>query len=117
MLNTFRLIIQDILKIGKYIQRNEYPREMKQREQLALCRLRHGHTNITHFYLLTGSQRPRCTCRARLTIDHLFTCPENANERETFFPNHTIPLGEYDKCSSVLDFILSILIRFRRFKT
>ena len=46
------------------------------REEVALCRLRIGHTLATHRYLLCGDDRPRCSrCGEDLTVAHvLISC-------------------------------------------
>lgn len=63
-------------RIKPSIKKWIYPKDISRREQVVLCRMRIGHTNLTHLYLLAGSARPRCeTCRVRLTVQHIFTCP------------------------------------------
>ncbi|KAG5882520.1 hypothetical protein JTB14_006793 [Gonioctena quinquepunctata] len=64
-------------RIKPSIEKWFYPRELSRREQVTLCRTRIGHTNLTHLYLLAGSERPRCnTCRVRLTVHHFLSCPD-----------------------------------------
>ena len=50
----------------------------RRREQLVLCRLRLGHTYITHMYLLAGEDPPLCiSCQENLTVEHiLIHCAE-----------------------------------------
>nr|CAH7746935.1 unnamed protein product [Callosobruchus chinensis] len=54
-----------------------YPKELTRREQVILCRLRIGHTNLTHSHLLTRGTTPRCTnCDEILTVKHFLSeCP------------------------------------------
>lgn len=55
----------------------------KRREEVILCRLRLGHTRLTHSYLLEHSQRPECEqCDCPMTVQHILVeCPEFAVER------------------------------------
>lgn len=44
--------------------------------QVGMCRLRIGHTNATHLFLLSGDERPQCHhCHEVMTVPHFFTCP------------------------------------------
>ena len=57
--------------------------------EVILCRLRCGHTNITHAHLMNKTNAPTCIfCNEEpLTIDHLFSiCPSTAEARRTRFP-------------------------------
>ena len=41
-----------------------------------------GHTPLTHEYLITNSNKPRCQhCNDILTIEHIFKCPNLENQR------------------------------------
>ena len=46
-------------------------------QEVALCRLRIGHTYATHGYLLRGEEQPTCSrCAVPLTVSHvLLSCP------------------------------------------
>nr|CAH7735220.1 unnamed protein product [Callosobruchus chinensis] len=59
------------------IESLRYPKELTRREQVILCRLRIGHTNLTHSHLLTRGTTPRCTnCDEILTVKHFLSeCP------------------------------------------
>ena len=50
------------------------------RDEVALCRMRIGHTYATHKYLLCGEDRPECPlCRVPLTVAHvLLRCPRHS---------------------------------------
>ena len=52
-------------------------------DEVALCRLRIGHTYATHGYHLRGEDRPKCThCGETLTVAHvLLTCRRLAGKR------------------------------------
>ena len=54
-----------------------------------LCRLRIGHTNITHKYLMERGEPPTCEyCDEPLNVAHLLLdCPAYENERNLRFPN------------------------------
>ena len=44
----------------------------RRREEIVLCRLRIGHSFLTHRYLLAGEDPPECiSCQERLTVDHI----------------------------------------------
>ena len=59
----------------------------RRREQLVLCRLRLGHTYITHRYLLAGEDPPLCiSCQENLTVEHiLIHCAEYFDVRYQCF--------------------------------
>ena len=69
-------------------------------EEVALCRLRLGHTYATHRYLLCREDRPRCPrCAGPLSVRHvLVMCPHYEPERRRHFgqPSVSLPdlLGE-----------------------
>lgn len=65
--------------------------------EVALCRLRIGHTHITHSYLLTDANKPRChRCGGQLSVLHMLVVCEMCNiERKRHFHEiytHYIPL-------------------------
>ena len=47
------------------------------RAEIALCRLRIGHTHLTHKFLLEGGEVPECApCSSPLTVEHILVqCP------------------------------------------
>ncbi|KAG5867425.1 hypothetical protein JTB14_013822 [Gonioctena quinquepunctata] len=45
-------------RIKPSIKKWFHPKELSRREQVALCRTGIVHTNLTHLYLLAGSERP-----------------------------------------------------------
>ena len=53
------------------------------REEVVLCRLRLGHTRLTHSYIIDREPRTQCTrCQCRLSVQHvLVACPELDNAR------------------------------------
>ena len=57
-----------------------------------LCRLRIGHTNLTHGFLMDQSHQPYCQdCLVPLTIYHLLVeCPTYLEDRRVFGTNPTI---------------------------
>lgn len=65
----------------KHIKSNAYEQlpfpTNKRREQVALTRMRIGHTNLTHIHLLCGNRPPLCThCNEQQTVEHfIIECP------------------------------------------
>ena len=57
-----------------------------------LCRLRIGHTNLTHNFLMDRSPQPYCQdCLVPLTVYHLLVeCPTYLDDRRIFGTNQTI---------------------------
>lgn len=55
--------------------------------EVILCRLRIGHTHMTHNYLLTEEEQPTCDkCHEPLTVIHiLITCPHLEMLRKKYF--------------------------------
>ena len=64
------------------------PRE----DEVAICRIRLGHTKLTHSYLLERDQAPFCVgCDEPLTIEHiLIDCIEFSHIRPRFYSYHTM---------------------------
>ena len=63
------------------------PNRYRRREHLVLCRLRLGHTYMTHRYLLAGDDPPVCiSCQENLTVEHiLIDCAEYFHVRYQCF--------------------------------
>ena len=59
----------------------------KRREELVLCRIRIGHTYLTHRYLLVGDDQPECvSCQEPLTVSHILVhCAEYTHVRQLYF--------------------------------
>ena len=57
------------------------------REEVVLSRLRIGHTNLTHVYLIRREEQPQCTaCQCPLTVQHiLIECADFLETREKYF--------------------------------
>lgn len=55
--------------------------------EVILCRLRIGHTHLTHNFLLRGEQQVECEqCKEPLSVNHiLITCPAFEKERQHYF--------------------------------
>ena len=62
---------------------------MERRRETALCRLRIGHTRLTHGFLMSGDPPPFCEdCLVLLTVKHLLVeCPSLGDVRQRFFSN------------------------------
>ena len=60
---------------------------MKRSEEVALCRMRIGHTRLTHGFLMEGKPQTFCDdCLVPLTVKHLLSeCPNFFRERERHF--------------------------------
>ena len=59
----------------------------------ALCRLRIGHTRLTHSFRMEGKEdRPKCeTCQVFLTVRHIMTeCLDYQALREALLPGDTL---------------------------
>ena len=57
-------------------------RRPSRREEKILCRMRIGHTNLTHRFLLEGGNPPVCDhCQVQLTVEHILVCCPVLNGR------------------------------------
>lgn len=72
------------------------------REEVVLCRLRIGHSHLTHSYLLKGEPFPECiTCQCRLTIKHIMLdCIEYDFIRTTYFKDNLNLKSIFENVSS-----------------
>jgi len=63
----------------------------RRREEIVLCRLRIGHSFLTHRYLLAGKYPPECiSCQERLAVDHiLLHCSEYHHIRVHYYHAET----------------------------
>ena len=63
---------------------------------MKLCRLRIGHTLVTHRDLLFGEPRPSCSrCGEPLSVSHVLVCCRNlVSTRARFFGSNTLTLAE-----------------------
>ena len=59
---------------------------MPRQQEIRLCRLRIGHTRLTHSFLMSGESQPYCEdCLVPLTIKHaLIECPSFQEERNQY---------------------------------
>ena len=62
--------------------------------EVLLCRLRVGHTHLTHGHLMEGRQAPYCEdCLVPMTVIHLLIeCPSYRDERRLSFEHQNQPL-------------------------
>ena len=63
------------------------------RSEVALCRFKIGHTNITHAYLMEGLTNPLIceTCRVSVTVEHLLVhCRKYTATRNKYFNNPSL---------------------------
>ena len=65
--------------------------------EITLCRLRIGHTRLTHGYLMTGDAQPSCNdCLVPLTVKHLLIeCPSLGEIRGRFLKEARGEDGRY----------------------
>lgn len=88
------------------------------RNEVILCRLRCGHTNFSHSYLMNRSAVPQCPfcSRSVLTIDHIFSaCQGTLIHRRSLF-RESLKLREEERTANILsegkDLNLSKIIKF-----
>ena len=64
----------------------------RRRDELILCRLRIGHTHLTHRHLLVGDPPPVCvSCQERLSVEHiLIHYAEYIDIRDSCFNVNTV---------------------------
>ena len=76
------------------------------KHEVALARLRIGHTRLTHGYLMEGrrDEPPFCEdCVVPLSVQHLLAeCPSLNNERRRFFPSCVASLTVEEKIRIIL---------------
>ena len=75
------------------LKKKIYDPTLSRREQRALCRIRIGHSRLTHAYRFDkNAEHPRCEdCNRRLTIKHIMVdCPKYEEERNTYLDGSTI---------------------------
>ena len=72
--------ITDLVNPWQYI-------DLPRKQEIMLCRLRIGHTRITHSYLMAGEYQPHCCdCLVPLTVRHfLIECPSLVDLQNHFF--------------------------------
>ena len=80
------------------------------RNEIILCRLRTGHSSLTHGYILNKQLPPLCdSCNTPVSIKHiLIDCPKFQAQRNIYFPNETIEtiLSDNQNCvRNILSFL------------
>ena len=78
--------------INPQLTRKTYDPSLSRREERALCRLRIGHTRLTHSFRMEGKDRPNCDeCSVPLTIRHIMSdCVKYQAQREILLPGDSI---------------------------
>nr|CAH7748084.1 unnamed protein product [Callosobruchus chinensis] len=62
-------------QIKSTVVKQTYSKGLSRKEQVLLCRLRIGHTNLTHFHLFNRDPIPRCPrSNEVLTMEHVLIC-------------------------------------------
>ena len=69
------------------------------RDEVLLCRLRIGHTRLTHSFLFNDEDPPECdTCQCIATVKHiLLDCTKYTAFRQELFKDHTTVHDIFDK--------------------
>ena len=82
---------------------------MVRRKETALCRLRIGHTRLTHGFLMSRDPPPYCEdCLVLRTVRHLLVeCPSLTGARDRFLTDCKNAEGDY-----VLDIIIVCIWKY-----
>lgn len=82
----------------------------RRRDSTIICRLRIGHTNITHLHHILRTQAPMCDfCNCPLTVRHfLISCPRLSLQRTKFGIPNSLKLALADDID-ILDRVLKYL--------
>ena len=89
------------------LKKKMYDPSLTRREQRALCRIRIGHTHLTHSYRMDKDvERPTCdTCRCSLTIKHMMVdCPKFNGERQRYLKGSTLEEIYSNSDRAIIDF-------------
>ena len=81
-----------LTKVHPQLKKKRYDPSLTRREQRALCRIRIGHSRLTHGYRMDGhTERPKCAeCNTTLTIKHIMVdCPKYQEERNNYLDGST----------------------------
>lgn len=82
------------------------------REEIILCRLRIGHCEFSHGYLLRGLEAPTCECGAPRTVRHILVdCPKFSMTRSALSMSETmaeILSDEENKVKTTLEYLKKI---------
>ena len=78
--------------ISPDVGKTEYNPNLTRKEQVVLCRIRIGHTRLTHSYLMKNEEPPRCSfCKVRLTVQHIMEkCRKLTDLREGLLSGENI---------------------------
>ena len=81
-----------LAQVHPELKKKVYDSSLTRREQRALCRIRIGHSRLTHGYRMDRhTERPKCDeCNCILTIKHIMVeCPKFQDERVTSLDGST----------------------------
>ena len=83
---------QFLTHINPQLTRKIYDPSLSRREERALCRLRIGHTRLTHSFKMEGKNRSNCDeCSVPLTVRHIMSeCAKYQDRREMILPGESI---------------------------
>jgi len=112
-----------LLQIKSDVKEWKVEKGKTRREEVVLNRVRLGHTNITHNYLMDGNNQMAPICVVcgdeRLTVAHIFVgCRELRQERERFItvcrenpvPNLRSLLGEGANIKEIINYLIHIRV-------
>ena len=78
--------------IHPILNKKIYDPTLSRREQRALCRIRIGHSRLTHAHIMDKhAEKPMCAeCNCRLSMKHIMVdCPKYQHERSSFLDGST----------------------------
>ena len=89
------------------IGRTDHNTNLTRKEQVVLCRIRIGHTRLTHSYLMKNEEPPRCSfCKVRLTVQHILEkCRKLKHLREKYLPGENMKEILNNKDINVIQFL------------
>src|SRR5208282_3803827 len=91
---------------------------LPRRDEIKICRLRIGHTRLTHSYLMKGENPPQCTCcHTVLTIEHLLLhCNNYTSIRiSTMILQHCLNCLVKSLPHKILEFYVIYIIKYKIF--
>lgn len=102
--DTTDTLLHQVIPDVNFNKRGNFPRK----DEVAITRLRLGHTKLTHGYILSRTDRPTChQCKVPLTVPHLLQlCPlYEEHRRKSNLPKSTIEALKPGQEDKLLDFI------------
>ena len=93
--------------ISPDVGKTEYNPDLSRKEQVVLCRIRIGHTRLTHSYLMKNEEPPRCSfCKVRLTVQHIMEkCRKLTDLRAKYLTGENIQEILNNSESNIIQFL------------